>query len=147
MTSSPVVGATLPCCSLRRALLSAARGGGLVILGRLVRCSPSKICCLASSRTRARSAWGAKVGPPQEGHTDLVSCAHTSAHSSTSRSWTPGSPMFLVNGPGSKREPRMAVAPAVASDCTEAKEGTAAADRSATPTLSQGQSHLSSVAW
>lgn len=109
-------------------------------MGRPVRCSPSRICCLASSRTRARSAWGASVGPPQEGHTDPALCAHTSAHSSTSWSWTSETPMLLVNGPGSGREPRMAVASveSVESGCVEANKGTVAADSSATPTLGQG---------
>ena len=103
MTCSPLAGATLPRCSLRRALVSSACGGGWVIRGRLVSWSPSRICCLASLRTRARSAWGASAGPPQEGHADPATCAHTSAHSSPSWSWTLGSPMVLVNGPGSGR--------------------------------------------
>lgn len=78
------------------------------------------------------------MGPPQEGHTDPAPCAHTDAHSSTSWSWTSGSPMLLADGPGSGWEPQTAVAPSVESDCVEANEGTAAADSSATPTLGQG---------
>lgn len=99
--SSPFPGATLPGWSLRRAVVSAAGGGGCIILGRLVRCSPSRICCLANSRTTARSAWGARVGPPQVGHSDPALRAHPSVHSRTRQSWTSGSPMLLVGGPRS----------------------------------------------
>lgn len=98
MTFSRLPGTMLLGCSLRRALVSAAWGRGRVILGRLVRCSPSRICCLASSRTRARSPWGASVGPPQDGHADLVLCTHTNAHSSISQSWAFGSFMLQVDG-------------------------------------------------
>lgn len=99
MTSSRLPGTTLWGCSLRRALVSAAWGRGRLILGRLVRCSPFRICCLASSRTRARSPWGARVGPPQDGHADLVLCTHANAHRSTGQRWTSESPMPQVDGP------------------------------------------------
>lgn len=99
MTSSRLPGTTLWGCSLRRALVSAAWGRGRLILGRLVRCSPFRICCLASSRTRARSPWGARVGPPQDGHADLVLCTHASAHRSTGQRWTSESHMPQVVGP------------------------------------------------
>lgn len=94
MTFSRLPGTMLLGCSLRRALVSAAWGRGRVILGRLVRCSPCRICCLASSRTRVRSPWGASVDPPQDGHADLVLCTHTNAHNSTGQSWTFESPML-----------------------------------------------------
>lgn len=45
--------------------------------GRLVSCSPSRICCLASLRTELSSAWGASVGPPTgPGHAGHTTCAH-----------------------------------------------------------------------
>lgn len=98
MTFSRLPGTMLLGCSLRRALVSAAGGRGRVILGRLVRCSPSRICCLASSRIRARSPWGVRVGAPQDGHADLVLCTHANAHSSIVQSWTFESPMLQVDG-------------------------------------------------
>lgn len=102
MTSSRLPGTTLPGCSLRRALVSAAWGRGRLILGRPVRCRPARICCLASSRTRARSPGGARDGPPQDGHADLAFCIHANAHSSTGQSWTSESPMLQVDGPESR---------------------------------------------
>lgn len=98
ITFSRLPGTMLLGCSLRRALVSAAWGRGRVILGRLVRCRPSRICCLASSRIRARSPWGASVGPPQDGHAHLVLCTHANAHSSIGQSWTFESPMLQADG-------------------------------------------------